>query len=68
MEKTLTKSPESLIVEHLDNNGQRLKWLADKLQMSQPNLYFILKGKENNKRVLTERNRKRINEILGTDY
>lgn len=68
MPKTMVKTPEELIVEHLDANGQKLSWLADKIQCSVGHLHSVLKGDEFRKRELTEENRKRINEALGTDF
>lgn len=64
----MTKSPEELIVEHMENNGQKLSWLADKIGLTPGHLHSVLKGVEFTKRELTEENRKKINSALGTDF
>lgn len=68
MPSTMTKTPEELIIEHLQENGQKLSWLAKKIECSIGHLHSVLKGDEFRKRELTEDNRKKINEALGTDY
>lgn len=68
MEQIETKTPEELIVEHLENNGQKLNWLADKIGLSVGHLHSVLKGVDDRKRDLTEDNLKAINEALGTTF
>jgi len=59
---------EEKIVKHLWENGQKTNWLAMKLDVSVSHLRFVLKGKGSQKRDLTEANRIKINEILGTNF
>ena len=40
------KLPKKLIVEHLENNGQKLNWLASQCGVSVSHLHFVLKGKD----------------------
>ena len=61
-------TPEELIVSHLDDNGIKMSWLAGKLELTPSHLYQVLKGQGSQKRVLSEDNRKKINEILKTNY
>lgn len=68
MATTETKTPEELIVEHLENNGQKLNWLASQCGVSVSHLHFVLKGKDGVKRDLTDDNLKLINEALGTKF
>jgi len=68
MPKVETQTPEELIVQHLENNGQKLTWLAEKIGCTTGHLHSVLKGVDFTKRELTEENRKKINEALGTDY
>lgn len=68
MPKVMTKSPEKQIVEHLENNGQKLSWLADRIGITPGHLHSVLKGVEFTKRELTEENRQKINQALGTNY
>ena len=63
-----TKTPEELIVEHLENNGQKMSWLADKVGVTAGHLHSVLKGIGFSKRELTEENLKSINEALGTKF
>ena len=65
-EKPLTV--EQKIVRHLFENGQKYTWLASKLGLSLGHLRLILKGEGNQKRELTEENRQKINELLGTNF
>lgn len=64
----MTKSPEELIVAHLENNGQKLSWLADKIGCTPGHLHSVLKGFKYTKRELTEENRLKINQALGTEF
>lgn len=63
-----TNTPEQLIVDHLDKNGQKLNWLAEKIGLTTGHLHSVLKGEGSVKRELTEDNRKKINQTLGTNY
>jgi len=65
--KTLL-SAEQLIVKHLDENGQKLSWLAKKIQVTPGHLHSVLKGEGYTKRELTDENRAKINAVLGTNY
>lgn len=64
----MTKTPEMMIVEHLENNGQKLSWLADKIGCTAGHLHSVLKGVDFTKRELTDENRTKINQALGTDF
>lgn len=68
MPNTMTKSPEELIVAHLENNGQKLSWLAEKIGVTAGHLHSVLKGVDYTKRELTEENRIKINQALNTDF
>ncbi len=68
MAKTATLSIEEQIVKHLFDNGQKMNWLADKMQVSAGHLHSVLKGEGSVKRELTEENRIKINEVLGTNF
>lgn len=68
MAKTITLSIEEKIVLHLKENGQKMSWLADKLEVTPGHLHSVLKGEGINKRDLSEDNRIKINKFLGTDY
>ncbi len=61
-------TPEQLIVKHLEDNGQRLKWLATSIGITTGHLHCVLKGEGAVKRPLTEHNRQKINELLKTNY
>jgi len=63
-----TKKTEQLIVQHLKVNGQKMSWLAGKINLSNGHLHSVLKGKKNVKRQLTAENLQRINEVLGTQF
>lgn len=68
MIKTKEQTTEEKIVAHLEENGQMLSWLANKLDISVGHLHSVLKGKDGVKRVLTEENRIKINEALNTNF
>lgn len=68
MPKTLLITPEEQIIKHLEDNGQRLNWLANKIECSVGHLHSVLKGEGLRKRELTDDNRKKINSALGTDF
>lgn len=68
MEKTVIKPVELRIVEHLENNGQKMSWLADKIGVTAGHLHSVLKGEGFSKRELTFENREKINTALGTDF
>ncbi len=68
MAAIIEKSPEELIVEHLERNGQKMSWLAVKLEVTPGHLHSVLKGEGNTKRDLTDDNLKKINEALGTKF
>ena len=61
-------TPEELIVAHLEANGQKFSWLADKIGVTAGHLHSVLKGVENTKRELTDENLEKINEALGTKF
>lgn len=62
------QTPEEMIVKHLEDNGQKMSWLADKIGVTVGHLHSVLKGKPEVKRSLSDDNRKKINELLGTSY
>lgn len=68
MAETITKTPEELIVEHLQENGQKFSWLADKIGVTSGHLHSVLKGLGFSKRELTKENLKKINDALGTKF
>lgn len=68
MVKTIKLTPEELIVRHLDENGQKMNWLANKIGVSSGHLHAVLKGEGALKRDLTDENRAKINTLLGTNY
>lgn len=68
MDQIAIKSPEELIVDHLQRNGQKYTWLAGKVGVTVGHLQLVLKGKGNDKKVLTPENRQKINDALGTNY
>jgi Mor family transcriptional regulator len=59
---------EKQITEHLKLNGQKMSWLAKKINLSPGHLHSVLKGKAGVKRDLTEENLKKINEVLETEF
>jgi plasmid maintenance system antidote protein VapI len=50
--------------EYLESKGTKQTWLADQTGISQEHISNILAGRV----LLTEENRKKINDTLGTDY
>lgn len=68
MAKVKEQTPEQKIVAHLEDNGQMLSWLANKIGISAGHLHSVLKGEGETKRSLTELSRQKINEVLNTDY
>lgn len=69
MSTVVNKTPEKLILERLQENGQKMSWLALKVGLSTGHLHSVLKGKnKKNKRNLTDEIRNNINIVLGTDF
>jgi len=68
MATIVNKTPEEMIVEHLENNGQKFSWLAEKVGITSGHLHSVLKGVGFSKRELTESNLEKINEVLGTKF
>jgi hypothetical protein len=70
MSDTTTKTPEELILKHLEDNGQKMSWLAKKIGLTVGHLHSVLKGDgdKGSKRVLTIENRKKINAALNSNY
>ena len=58
------KDTRDLISEYLKERGIKRQWLCDKLEFSPSHISLIF-SKE---RELSEKNRTKINEILGTDF
>lgn len=58
------KDPRTEIADYLKDKGIKQTWLADKINMSDTHLHFLLKCE----RDLTEDNRAKINLILGTQF
>lgn len=50
--------------KHITDNGIKLSWVANKLQLSPTHLYLVLSKQRN----LSEKNRKKLNELFNTDY
>ncbi len=67
MEK-IKLSKEEKIVKHLEENGIKASWLAEKIGVTSTHLHFILKGNAKTKRDLTPENLKIINESLKTNF
>ncbi len=68
MKKEVKVTVEDKILTHLKENGQMLKWLAEKIGVTSGHLHSVLKGEGEVKRALTENNKKKINEALNTDF
>ena len=68
METNEKLTPEQLIVKHLEDNGQKMIWLANKINITGGHLHSVLKGEGILKRELTQKNRDKINQVLGTNY
>lgn len=68
MPKIKELTTEEKIVAHLEENGQMLSWLAEKVGVTVGHLHSILKGKDGVKRTLTEENLIKINEALKTNF
>ena len=62
------KTAEQSIAEHLNDNGQKLTWLAKKIGVTSAHLFFVLKAEDNKKRELTQSNLDKINEALRTNF
>lgn len=62
--KTLTDVREE-ITSHIKHIERNLHWLSKKTDIAYSTLYSVLIKKE---RSLSEKNKSKINEILGTDY
>lgn len=62
----LINTAEEQILEHMEQNGQKLSWLAEKIPCSVSHLHFVLKGNEKTKRPLTDDYLSKINAALGT--
>lgn len=63
-----TLTAEEHIINHLNDNGQKLSWLAEKIEVSDGHLHSVLKGKGLIKRDLTPDNLDKINSALGTSF
>jgi len=68
MENKQELTTEQMIVNHLKENGQKLKWLSGKIGVTTGHLFSVLKGDEKTKRSLTENNKIKINEALKTNF
>jgi len=68
MNKTIERTPEEKIVDHLEANGQKYTWLAEKIGISVGHLHLVLKGEGLNKKALTQDNLDKINDVLGTNF
>jgi plasmid maintenance system antidote protein VapI len=62
--KEKKKPIPTMIREHLEKNGTKQVWLADKTGISQEHISNILADRV----LLTEDNLKKINEVLGTTF
>jgi antitoxin component HigA of HigAB toxin-antitoxin module len=61
-------SPEALIVQHLEEEGRKPSWLADRIGISRSHLHNMLKSPEPWKKRLTPELREKINQVLKTNY
>ena len=61
-------STEQKILAHLQENGQKSNWLAEKIGCSPSHLHFVLKGKKYLKRDLSKENLTIINQVLKTNF
>jgi hypothetical protein len=61
-------TPEQKIVHHLEENGQKIQWLADRVGFSRQYIGLILTGKGKDKKRLTPEIREKINQVLKSDY
>ena len=68
MPKVKEVTTEQKIITHLEENGQMLTWLADKIDVTVGHLHSVLKGKDGVKRTLTEDLLIKINAALKTDF
>jgi lambda repressor-like predicted transcriptional regulator len=68
MGKVKVSTVEQQILAHLNDNGQKLSWLAEKTGVSVGHLHSVLKGRSGVKRTLTEENKAKINQALNTNY
>lgn len=56
------------IIKHLEDNGQKMSWLCNKIGVTQGHLHAVLKGEGKIERDLTKNNLDKINSVLGTDF
>lgn len=67
MTNNTTEIPaEQQVLNHINDNGQKLSWLAEKVGISVGHLHSILKGEGTTKRDLTPDNLEKINLALRT--
>lgn len=59
---------EQMIIAHLEENGQKSNWLAEKIGCTPSHLHFVLKGKKDKKRDLSKDNLAIINQVLKTNF
>ena len=62
--KKETKLFHELVKEHLNTNGTKQSWLAEKTNLSDSHISNVLA----NRVLLTDDVRKAINDVLGTNY
>jgi plasmid maintenance system antidote protein VapI len=62
--KKETKLFHELVKEHLNANGTKQSWLAEKTNLSDSHISNVLA----NRVLLTDDVRKAINDVLGTNY
>jgi len=65
MEKQTTYDVRDAILLHLDEIERNLSWLSEKTEIPYPTLYSVFKQKHF---ALSEKNLKKINNVLGTDF
>jgi lambda repressor-like predicted transcriptional regulator len=53
------------ILKHLEDEGRKLKWLAQKIDVNYYTLYSTLKQKTIK---LSDENKAKINKVLGTNF
>lgn len=59
------KTPEEVIVAHMQENGIMYKWLSEQTEISQSHLSNMLRTTGDNKKRLTDENKGKIAKALG---
>lgn len=64
----LTQTPEEMIVAEIKKRKKSIQWLADRVGIGWRHLYYVLVGKPEEKRKLSDGLKQRISEVLGKDF